>query len=717
MRELLKIILPVSIAVFVLLATGTNVCGQVLGFVYFTFVPGYLFLGLLSFKDRSYLRVLVFSVGLSIAFLMFLGLALCIAQSTLGVSRPLSRFNVLLASGVLVCVLFGLNIGLGKKVDSVSLAKANVAAYLRNGFLFLLPIASVIGALYRITILLEVCLLCIPLLCFMYVRSKRRIFKNYLPLVLGIVAISLLLQTVFVSKNLFGADIFSEFYVFRLTQAVDYWHPPGQTVSLSLIDSLNSVLSITVLPTVYVELLGIEGSVLFKLLYCVIFSFVPLILYKIYAPQIGRTAAFLSVFFFMSLTAVFYGPEPLSLARQIVGQLFFVLAMYCVMGEDAQGKNRILLIIFSAAIIVSHYSIAYLYLFYVAFLLVFSRFRIWSGGRKTVRVLSLSLVLLILAMTFFWYIYVSDSPLNQLQTAFGRVESLFRTDLLSVEARTQPALSSLSPTSASSLVGTIHKYLIYLDNLFWIVGLIVLLFKRDRSGLTTESMLAAMSSSFILVLCLTVPNLAATLNTTRFYALTIPFLAPLVVIGALFIVNSTGKALCRIVDRLTKVNLNQLGLYIVAFVLVLTLLFQSGLVNHIAGDYPSSYSLDLKRKEDSEDIGVRATLHSYYFVDQEVFGAVWLKEQRSPNSKVYADYNSENSVLRSYALLSSEDVIPITTSGGFESRSYIYLKSLNIDVGLVATESGTLPISNFSSALLQNSAIYSNGASEICYSP
>jgi uncharacterized membrane protein len=716
---MLKIILPVSIAVYVLLASGTSIFGQVLGFVYFTFVPGYLFLGLFSFKDRSYLRVLVFSVGLSIAFLMFLGLALCFAQSTLGISRPLSRFNVLLASGVLVCVLFGLNSRLGKEVDSVSLTRANVAAYLLNSSLFLLPIASVVGALYRITILLEACLLCFSLLCFICVRLKRPIFKNYLPLVLGIVAMSLLFQTVFISKNLFGSDIFSEFYVFRLTQAADYWRPPGPAVSLSLVNSLNSVLSITVLPTVYVELLGIEGSVFFKLLYCVIFSFVPLILYKIYAPQIGRNEAFLSVFFFMSLSTVFYGAEPLSLARQIVGQLFFVLAMYCVMGEDAHGKNRILLIIFSAAIIVSHYSIAYVYLFYVAFLLIFSRFRIWRGGRKTVKTLSLTLVLLILAMTFLWYIYVSSSPLYQLEAAFGRVRSLFSMDLLSVEARTQPALSSLSPTSASSLVGTVHKFLIYLDNLFWVVGLIVLLFKRDRSGLSTESVLAAMSSSLILVMCLAVPNLAAQLNTTRFYALTIPFLAPLVVIGALFIVNSTGKALSLIARaRLMKVNLNQLGILLVAFVLVLTLLFQSGLVNQIAGDYPASYSLDLERKENSGNIEVRTTLHSHYFVDQEVFGAVWLKEQRSPNSKVYADSNSANSVLRSYALLSTGDVFPITTSGGFESRSYIYLKLLNIDVGLVATESsGTLPISNFSSVLLQNSAIYSNGASDVYYSP
>jgi len=334
----------------------------------------------------------------------------------------------------LTLILFLLNYRRKDKgARPLSFGKENVTTILQICLLFVLPVLSIIGALYRNTSPLLLMILGVAVLCVVSIFSDRLIHGKIFTLAIASASIALLLHTALISKYFMGSpDGFLEFYVFKLTEIGGCWHTPGPIISYSLIDNLNSLLSITILPTTYTAMLRIDGEVFFKLFYPLVFSLVPLALYKMYEKQTDKKVALLSVIFFISASITFYGLEPLSLARQIVGQFFFILSMFLMVENKlALGKKRVLLIIFAAALTVSHYSLAYIFLFYIVSLFVLSRIHIPLYRKEhthVAKILSPSLILLLIALTFSWYIYVSDSPLNQLLNSVHRIIDNFNSD-------------------------------------------------------------------------------------------------------------------------------------------------------------------------------------------------------------------------------------------------------------------------------------------------
>src|SRR3989304_9151595 len=69
---------------------------QVLGFIYFTFVPGYIILKLLKLNDFGWEYKILFSVGFSIVFLMLVGLVLNESFLAFGLSQPLSLIPLMI---------------------------------------------------------------------------------------------------------------------------------------------------------------------------------------------------------------------------------------------------------------------------------------------------------------------------------------------------------------------------------------------------------------------------------------------------------------------------------------------------------------------------------------------------------------------------------------------------------------------------------------------
>jgi len=63
---------------------------QVLGFCYFTFLPRFIILKLLKVNKLNKVETILFSVGLSIAFLMIVGLLINEFSFVLGFPQPLS---------------------------------------------------------------------------------------------------------------------------------------------------------------------------------------------------------------------------------------------------------------------------------------------------------------------------------------------------------------------------------------------------------------------------------------------------------------------------------------------------------------------------------------------------------------------------------------------------------------------------------------------------
>ena len=703
---------------------------QIFGFFCLSFIPGYLFLKILKRDEVDHVETVVFSIGLSIAFLMFLGLLVNALSPAFNLSKPLSTFPLIIAISGLTLILLLLGFKqIDKEVKPVSFGKANTINVLQICLLLVLPVFGIVGALYHNTEFLILMILGVGIMCAASIFSDRLIPRDFLPLAIFLTSIALLLHTALISKHLMGYDAFNEFYVFKLTEIQGSWHAPGIVISYSLIDTINSILSVTILPAVYTVILKIDGAIFFKLFYPLVFALIPLVLYKMYEQQTGSRVAFISVFFFISMSITFYGIEPLSLNRQIIGQLFFILSIFLIIEKKmVTRKKRVLLIIFASALVLSHYSLAFIFLSYILFLFIFPRiararaiFPYLKEHHHITQILSKSLILLLIALTFSWYIYVSNSPLNQLLYSVNRIIKFFVSDFFRAETRLPPALSSLSPTAPSSLIGIIHKALIYLEHFFIGIGIIVLIIKPKEFNLYPEFRLTAIISFLILALCLVVPNFALTLNTTRFYSIVIPFLTPFFIFGCTFLLRFIGKFFVLRLPKLNKVFVKNLGVYVASCVLIITFLFQVGLINHVTGDYPYSYPLDLDRRENSNDLSIKVETHSLYFLDQEVISAKWLMVNMNSTSKVYADSNSRQTFLRSYALLPDDRMLAITNETKLDSQTYIYLKYLNVRIGVISERIGgtykLLNTSDLSPIMANCSKIYSNGDSDIYFTP
>jgi uncharacterized membrane protein len=152
--------------------------------------------------------------------------------------------------------------------------------------------------------------------------------------------------------------------------------------------------------------------------------------------------------------------------------------------------------------------------------------------------------------------------------------------------------------------------------------------------------------------------------------------------------------------------------------LVATFFFQTGLIGHITNGYPYSFSLDLERRESSSDISIREGTHTCYFLDGEAQSAAWLQRNIEPTAIVYTDSNSIYTVLKSYAHLPNDRSIQIYQGFTPPAGTYVYLKYLNVRIGLVyVANAPSFNMSELEPVLDNCGKIYSNGDSEIYYSP
>jgi uncharacterized membrane protein len=151
-------------------------------------------------------------------------------------------------------------------------------------------------------------------------------------------------------------------------------------------------------------------------------------------------------------------------------------------------------------------------------------------------------------------------------------------------------------------------------------------------------------------------------------------------------------------------------------VLVGYFLSQSGFINFVTGDPPLGSSLDFNRIITSNDQILKSQFYAGYIPEQNVFSAVWLSEHEGGQSIIYADWDSNINVLRSYGMIRMQFEILLTDSTFPERYSFVYLSLLNVESGVIASSTGgVFDSSEISSILNESNLIYSNGKGEIWY--
>jgi uncharacterized membrane protein len=555
----------------------------------------------------------------------------------------------------------------------------------------------------------------IALLILATIFLKDFIPTQLYPLLIIVIAVSLLFHMSLVSKYLTGWDIFPEYYIFQLTKTNSYWNSnmPFNDIQLS---NYNSMLSITILPTMLSSLLNITEEMIFKIVYALIYSLVPLTLYRTWKQYLGKSAAFLSVFFFM-FSPKFYDNFGM---RQIIAELFLALLLFLIVNKKIHSRKRgILLVIFAAALVVSHYSTSYIFLFTISFAWFFSFIsKNANVNRKTI---SLGFVLLFFVTTFSWYTFISSAPSDALGEFIKNIWNSFSIDLFSSTSRGATLYEFTNPLSAPSflhLIDNLFAKSLYFFIIIGFLGLFISRIKNREMRFDFEYTAMMIANAVILFAVIIIPRFGPGLNTTRFFHLSLFLLAPLCVLGG----KTFFKWVTKIIFELYRKNSslkNTKTIKIVCVVFVIIFLFKIGFLFEITGDVPISPSLSKTRMQMSNNLEIKTIYYDFYAPKQDVSSAIWMSKIIAEDSEMYADDISKLKVLMGYGMITMDRVHSINTNVRVAAGGFIYLRYENVidgklrDLSYVTERTGTIDINEVSSLFNNTNKIYSNGFSEV----
>lgn len=411
--QFIKLIIIVQL--LTLFLVGLNLKGitipiitQLTGFIYLTFIPGFLILRILKIHQIGSVKSLLYAVGLSIVSVMFLGFIVDMVLPFVGIYNPLSIIPITLAVSLYVLILSILSYISDKDFNNPSFIDTKDLLLPVFIFLCLIPFMAIFGSytmnLYHNNIISMILLFLIAVI-FILVVSNRIPPKLYL-FTIWIVSISLLYMSSLISPFIWGWDIQNEYYLGNLVLNYSYWN-------YMLPDSYNSMLSIVMLGPVYSMVTSLSLDYVLKIIFPFILSLVPVGLYKIFKTQTNNSKiAFMSVFLFISFNTFYI--ELVSITREITAELFLILLLLLFLDRKFKPNLLVLMIAFTIGLVVSHYSTAYFFI--AAFIGVtlmlaifnlskfhLSRDNVGFKGNKTLLFLLPSITTFMILFAYVWY--------------------------------------------------------------------------------------------------------------------------------------------------------------------------------------------------------------------------------------------------------------------------------------------------------------------------
>lgn len=755
-KRFFKLILTLQLAFWgVIGLAGINLQVPILrplvGFIYLTFVPGILILRILKLHKLGNIETVVYTVGLSLATLMFTGFLINRSYPLFGISKPLSL--VPLTSTISFVVIALCVICYVRDKDFSDFSYIDLKDMLSPPFLFLclIPFLSIFGTylvnFYHNNIILMF-LMVIIVMIVVLISFDKFFPKNLFPFAIFIISIAILYHESLISSYFTGTDHYREYYFSNLALINSYWDSTVQA-------TINAMLSITILPVIFSRLLDMEVQWILKILYPLFFSLLPLGLYQIYQEQTDGKTAFLSVFFFISFFTFF--TEMNHLGRQQIAELFFLLIILLLMDKRMIAFNRAaLLIIFSISMIVSHYGLSYIYLFYIImawFLLFIIR------ADKTVNT---NYILIYLVAIIGWYMYISSSvTFNTLIHLGEQMYNTVYTEFFVFETRDERVLQAIGfGFKKLSLQHRIAGYIHQITHLLIIIGVSRLIVKHKKMNFNQIYVVMVLISTVLLSLCVVLPYFASYLNMTRIYHITLIFLSPFCIIGgntvtetlstfriaspfSRFKIRRSIKTIKTFINnkKLTWFHYSSTSLYderkkepnrqinvvLVLLILIPYFLFNTGFIFEVTGESSSSVSLSLERLINSDDRDEKATFYrSIYVQEQDIFSAKWLSEYR--RKLIWADASAWRplcyAMITYYRYLTSTEI----NIRLLKEKEYIYLMYWNSYDGLwlegleaepvkyrLGAITNTTEIISIVEKSFELYTIYTNGYSEVYY--
>ncbi len=621
---------------------------QIIGFIYLLFVPGLLILGILNPKKMQPLESILYTVGLSISILFFLGASLNAISPYIGISRPISLIplisTIVLAN---ICLYF-----MGTMHGNRN-AFYDITKYVRRLplnpllFLSLMPFISIFGtylANYHHNNYLQLLIILIISIIIILIGFDIFFPPILYPFAIYAISISLLFHMSLISMHIWGTDIYTEYALSNVVLKNSFWNPTDPS-------AVNPMLSIVLLAPIFSIICNTSLVWIFKISYPLLFALVPICLYALIRKQTSDKIAILSCILFISETP-FY-TTMLQAARQQIAMFFLCLLTLTIVDDKLSKINKsVLYIIFSSSLVVSHYGTSYIAIIFLImaslllnaiyhplilpFIISIKNILKLDSNISRIadedRIIGLYSILFFVTFALAWYMFIANSEdFNSIVYIGHHIANSIGEDFLNPNNVEGLSVVMFQPIYLSH---DVSRYLHLITQLFISMGLFSIITKWAEFKFRSEFLALSLIAFFVCLVSLTTPYTSVALGIGRFYLLMLCFLAPFCIIGCKYFFNEIGKFFRRICSYRFSSRYSQfLSLFLAIF-----LLFNSGLVSEVLQDGPTDVSLNSTMK-------YKGPLYN----DEENIAARWLGYKMNESRLVYAGAY-DKFILKAYVL-------------------------------------------------------------------
>lgn len=705
----------------------------ILGFLFLISVPGLLLMLIFKIREVGFWEYLVYTVGLSIAFIMFGGLAVNWGLPALGITdKPLALIPILVCFDIFLLIMgffaYKRNSDLDFKIKFPKFSNLDrIFIIIPMWF----PVLAILGAFvlnnFGSNILTMVLLGSIAVYVLLLVIFRDKLNENVFPWALWMIGLSLLLASSMRSWFIVGGDANAEYSIFKMTEVNGFWNPNV------LKNSYNAMLSITILPSIIHLFTFIHDSIIQKIIITLIFSLLTIIVFLFSKKYVNYLFSFLAGFFFISQPTF---TNWLSIpSRQEIAFLFFGLMLLVLFVRQINlTLKKVLFVIFGFSMIVSHYSTAYIalaiFLFTYLATIIYVKWKSIKGSREKLKKINKQeyfitggLILLLIVSGFLWYSQVTptaDGLIDFAHKSFSNFRDMFNEDLqaegssLMDQVKVMKKIDSnkllinyLNDTitsqgiDSSLITNEVHikvpqglpsnesiNYVIYFRGAIRVLSQVLLLI----GGLlllrsSSNNKLLFLSSLILFCLLLSLPFFSISYDAVRTYQQFLILFSFLPIFGLITLIK--------------KFNI---GAEYILFILLMSYFFLMPLfLFQFFGGPDLSISLNNLGKDYTQ----------YYLMAGEVYSAKWVINKNAPNillasTSITRFFITDNPLKIQRSVVRS--LFPLTKS------SYVYVSYSNKIKGIAYQSYNNNPISfNFPAQFLNENKnkIYNNGGSEI----
>ncbi|WP_292375898.1 DUF2206 domain-containing protein [Methanosarcina sp. UBA411] len=729
-RDILVIIFSLQLSIWGLIildALGFSVPGirQFVGLIYLLFVPGILILQILNFDKLNFIQILLYTVGTSVSTLMFIGFFMNLFYPAVGISYPISITPLIATISAIVIILCIFYYFHNKNINPINpkIIHRSDKLLVPSLFLFIIPILSILGTYYvnymenNTLLMLMISLVAVTILL---IGFDKFIPKQLYPLAIWLISISLILHYTLITNYTTVHD--GEFGSAKLVLENHIW-------KWNEYGNYNSILSVTLLPSIFSIICNIDLTWIYKIVFPIFLSLIPLGVYCISRMYLDEKMSFLSACFFLISSEFFITLSVL--IKQTMATFFLILLCMALLDKKSNKFSISLLsIIFSMSLIVSHYGTAYLvlgsfiFLLFILFLTkvisyIFTR-EIISSRHYSIKIttfiknrfkdeasnISFNLILLLSVFSLSWYLYISNSSfLHSIISVFHNIWKTLLSDFFSPEY----SRGAYMLTKNSIGLRAVNKYLRLGVVILIIIGFFkeTLNSKKPKFGITYFSI--SIYYLLLLIASVAIPYFSV-MSPGRLYILGLCFLSPLFVIGGL------------------QRNFENKSIKILYAFVTILMLFNTQFLYVLAQDSPTSLSIGqeyIKKYGDEDD---KATFYSNMITEYDILSLEWLSKYGYKDKGLFftAGYTQVGSVYHNMGFFPKNKMYGEYIDCYKELRNsdkykYIMLIYANVveDIGF-STEMNTTTFSyfNFSEfkpVLEKRNKIYDNSGSEILW--